>query len=122
MSERFQTFDEFFLFYLRQHSRRGNRMLHLLGTTVGLGMTIATIILRHPWLALLWIPVGYAFPWVGHLLLERNRPATWGHPGWSFLSDFRMIGLMISGRLDRWMADAEAAESRAQAATASAQD
>jgi hypothetical protein len=122
MSKKFRTFDEFFLFYLRQHSSHGNRMLHFLGTTVGLVMTIATMVLGHPWLALLWIPVGYAFSWAGHLLVEGNRPATWGHPGWSLLCDFRMLGLMITGRLNAWMANAHAAESRAHTATASAQD
>ena len=122
MSKTFQTFDDFFIFYLRQHSCRANRWLHLLGTAVGLVTTIASIVLHHPWLALLWIPVGYAFSWAGHLLVEGNRPATWGHPGWSLLSDFRMLGLMISGRLDPWMAEAKAAESRAQTATVGAQD
>jgi hypothetical protein len=122
MSKEFRTFEEFFLFYLRQHSRPGNRLLHMLGTGVALVMTIATMVLHHPWLALLWIPVGYAFSWAGHLLLEGNRPATWGHPGWSFLSDFRMIGLMISGRLDERLAAAEKAESRAPTAAVSAQD
>jgi hypothetical protein len=122
MRQQFRTFDQFFLFYLRQHSRRGNRMLHLLGTTVALVLTIATMVLRHPWLALLWIPLGYAFSWAGHLMVEGNRPATWGYPGWSLLSDFRMIGLMISGRLDHWLSDAEAADARAQAASAGAQD
>jgi hypothetical protein len=120
MSKKFLTFDDFFVFYLRQHSCRANRWLHALGTAVGLVMTIAA--LHHPWLALLWIPVGYAFSWAGHLLVEGNRPATWGHPGWSLLCDFRMLGLMITGRLDGWMANAEDAESHAPAATTSAQD
>ena len=116
MSNKFRTFDEFFLFYLRQHSQAGNRLLHVLGTAIALVMTIVTMVLHHPWLALLWIPAGYAFSWAGHLLVEGNRPATWGHPGWSFLSDFRMMGLMISGRLDERLAAAEKAETRAPAA------
>ncbi len=120
MTTRFRTFDDFFLFYLRQHSRRANRLLHACGTILGLLVAIAAFLLHHPWLALLWIPLGYGFAWAGHFLLERNRPATWGHPWWSLLSDFRMIGLMLSGGLDEWLAQARADE--ADAATASAQD
>jgi hypothetical protein len=121
MSTTFRNFDEFFLFYLRQHSKRSNRALHALGTTVGLGGTIAAVYLHHAWFAALWIPVGYAFSWAGHFLMEGNRPATWGHPWWSLASDFRMLSLMLTGRLDSWLEHAESADSP-QAAAASAQD
>jgi hypothetical protein len=110
MSQQFRSFDDFFLFYLRQHSRRANRRLHACGTALGLLIVVASLLLRHPWWALLWLPVGYGLAWAGHLLVEGNRPATWGHPWWSFLSDFRMTALMATGRLHPWIEAAEAAE------------
>lgn len=106
----FGSFQEFFLFYLRQHSDARNRALHATGTGLGAAVVIVAVALRHPWLALLWIPIGYGFAWIGHLAVEGNRPATWGHPWWSFVSDFKMMGLMLTGRLQPWLQRAAEAE------------
>ena len=97
----FSSYAEFFAFYLEQHSKVGNRLMHAFGTTLGLAVfVIALVTGRYLW-ALLWIPVAYGFAWTGHFLIEGNKPATFGHPWWSFISDFRMLGLMLSGRLVR---------------------
>jgi hypothetical protein len=95
----FHSYEEFFSFYLEQHSAPGNRWMHAIGTTLGLIVAIVAVVMHHPWYALLWIPLGYGFAWTGHFLLEKNTPATFGHPFWSFISDFRMLWLMVSGRL-----------------------
>ena len=113
----FGSFQEFFLFYLRQHSDPRNRALHAAGTGLGLAVAVAAAVLRHPWFALLWIPVGYGFAWIGHFLVEGNRPATFGHPWWSFVSDFKMMGLMLSGRLEPWLQRAAEAERSAKVLT-----
>ena len=96
---KFRSYDEFFDFYLRQHSAAGNRRMHAIGMMLGFAVAIGAFITHHYWYALLWIPLGYGFAWTGHFLLEKNTPATFGHPLWSFLSDFRMLGLMLSRRL-----------------------
>ena len=75
-------------------------MLHAAGTLLGLGTLLVPIIIGHPWYALLWPVVAYGFAWTGHFLIEGNKPATFGHPFWSFISDFRMLGLMLTGRLN----------------------
>jgi hypothetical protein len=95
----FANYQEFFAFYLHEHSDRGNRLMHVAGTLLGLGTVIVAIMIRHPWYALLWPVVAYGFAWTGHFLLEGNKPATFGHPFWSFISDFRMLGLMFTGQL-----------------------
>jgi hypothetical protein len=99
----FRSYDEFFSFYLQQHSEPGNRWMHAIGTSLGLIVAIIAFATRHPWYALLWIPLGYGFAWTGHILLEKNTPATFGHPFWSFISDFRMLWLMVTGRLNSRM-------------------
>ena len=102
MNERktFGSYDEFFSFYLQQHSDRRNRRMHLIGTLLGVFIVVAAFATHHPWWALLFLPVSYGFAWTGHLLMEKNVPATFGHPFWSFISDFRMLELMLTGRLD----------------------
>src|ERR1051325_7182299 len=107
MERHFNSYDEFFLHYLRQHRDPQNRQLHAFGTALGLIVVGASLFLHHPLFALLFPPVGYSFAWFGHLVVERNKPATWEHPWWSFISDFRMLGLMLTGRLGSWLARAD---------------
>jgi hypothetical protein len=98
-SERPRSFAEFWPLYLNAHSRAGTRGLHYLGTLLALGSMAAALALRDWRLAVLAPLLGYGLAWLGHFGLERNRPATFGHPLWSFAADFRMLGLALSGRL-----------------------
>ena len=117
MTERhFCSYDEFFRFYLTQHSKRANRIMHATGTTLGLAFAAVMVASGHAWYVLLWPVIGYAFAWAGHFGIEKNKPATFGHPRWSFISDFRMVGLMATGRLAKWMVEAEQQEHSAPAA------
>ena len=99
-SRSFGSYDEFFNFYLREHSHPRNRMMHAAGTLLGLCTLVVPFVLGRPWYALLWPVVAYGFAWTGHFLIEGNKPATFGHPFWSFISDFRMVGLMLTGKLN----------------------
>jgi hypothetical protein len=99
-SRSFAGYEEFFSFYLGEHSDPRNRAMHAAGTVLGLCTLVVPFILGHPWYALLWPVVAYGFAWTGHFLIEGNKPATFGHPFWSFISDFRMLGLMVTGRVN----------------------
>ena len=95
------TYPEFWREYLAAHADSRSRVLHYLGTLAGVA-SLAAAGATVDWHWLLAAPVvGYAFSWLGHFIFEHNRPATFGHPGWSLVSDFRMLGLFLSGRLDR---------------------
>lgn len=96
---RYQSFREFYPFYLGEHSNLTCRRLHFIGSClvlVLLGVTIAT---RNPWL-LLAVPVcGYGFAWVGHFFFEKNRPATFTYPVYSLIGDWVMFGQILTGKI-----------------------
>lgn len=107
----FQSFDEFWPYYLGEHRRPMCRALHYIGTLGAVGIAIWAV-LTGTWIGLaLAVVVGYAFAWVGHLFIEHNHPATWSYVGWSFLADFRMATLALRGRIrgeiERLCGDAE---------------
>ena len=89
MERRFSTYEEFWPFYVSQHRHPLNRGLHFLGTTLVLVLAVAAVLVSPLWL--LAAPVaGYGFAWIGHLVFEKNKPATLTHPLWSLRGDFRM--------------------------------
>jgi hypothetical protein len=93
------NFDSFWLFYLREHSRPRTRALHYAGTALVLLIAAAAIATGTWWLLALMPIAGYGFAWAAHMKVEQNRPATFTHPLWSLLSDFRMFFLWLTGRL-----------------------
>jgi hypothetical protein len=93
------NFDDFWLFYLREHSRPETRALHYAGTFLVLLIAAAALATGTWWLLVLLPVAGYGFAWTAHMKVERNRPATFTHPLWSFAADFRMFFLWLTGRL-----------------------
>ena len=99
MTTRYQSFAEFWPFYLQEHSLPRTRMLHYIGTTLVVILAIAAA-LTGRWLLLLAMPVaGYFFAWIAHFTVEKNRPATFTYPAWSLGADFKMWWLWLTGRL-----------------------
>lgn len=94
------TLDEFWPFYVSQHLNPVNRRLHFVGTTLGMALAVAALLLRTPRFVAVALIVAYGFAWLGHFVFERNRPATFRYPWLSFLADFRMYGLIATGRMD----------------------
>ncbi len=91
MTKRYQSFEEFYPFYLSQHDNKVCRVLHYIGSTLALGWLIAAIYVQAPIFILYGLINGYACAWVGHYFFENNRPATFTYPWYSFLGDWRML-------------------------------
>ncbi len=97
----YKSLKEFFPFYLSEHSHPVNRGLHFVGTSLALGFLLG-FISSVSWISLLGALVsGYFFAWIGHFLIERNRPATFKYPFYSFVSDWMMYGLMLIGKIPK---------------------
>lgn len=95
------TYREFWDFYVREHSKPATRLLHFAGTFLGV-LLLAWLIWRGLWYYFpLCLVVGYAFAWFAHFVVEKNRPATFQYPLWSFISDYKMMWYMITGRMRR---------------------
>ena len=96
---RLNRFADFYPFYLGEHSNRTCRRLHFIGTSLALvclGRLIATL---NPWWLLAGLVCGYAFAWAGHFFFEKNRPATFKYPFYSFAGDWVMYAHIWSGRI-----------------------
>lgn len=102
-TNRYKSFSEFWPFYLREHSRPGTRVLHFIGTTTGTFVMIYFVLSGRWYLFPLGLIPGYAGAWLGHFLIEKNKPATFQYPIWSFMGDYKMIAMMISGKIDEEM-------------------
>ncbi len=96
---RIASLQEFWLFYLREHSRPGTRAWHYLGTSLALICLVAAFAARNFWLLAVMVVLGYAPAWIGHFTVEKNRPATFRYPLWSLMCDFRLYGTWLTGRL-----------------------
>lgn len=96
-----KTFEEFYPFYLQEHSTRGCRVLHYIGTTGVIALAVSAVVSGDARLVLGLPLVGYSFAWIGHFGVEKNRPATFKHPLWSLRADFFMYFEWLSGRLGK---------------------
>lgn len=99
MKTDFRNFAEFYPFYLSEHANATNRRLHFAGTTLVMVIALAAIITQH-WIWLAAVPfAGYGFAWVGHFFFEKNKPATFSHPGYSLIGDWVMWWHILTGKV-----------------------
>jgi hypothetical protein len=98
--KRYETFEEFWPFYVREHSNPLTRKFHFVGTTLAIGCAVGGALTRHRWLLLAAPVAGYGPAWISHFFIEKNRPATFTYPRWSLIADFVMWKKMLDGTMD----------------------
>jgi hypothetical protein len=97
----FNSFAEFYPYYLSEHQNLTCRRLHFIGSGLILAL-ITYAVLTQQWVLFWFLPIlGYGFAWVGHFFFEHNKPATFKYPLYSFLGDWVMFKDILLGNLKR---------------------
>ncbi|WP_323844512.1 DUF962 domain-containing protein [Microbulbifer magnicolonia] len=100
-TKKFESFRDFYPYYLEEHRNLTCLRLHFVGTTIVITLVVLAVV-TGKLLLLAAVPVaGYGFAWVGHFFFEHNRPATFKHPFYSLWGDFVMFKDMLLGRIER---------------------
>lgn len=97
--KRFKRFADFYPFYLGEHSNRSCRRMHFVGSTLALVCLAMLLLTGRPQYLVYALLCGYGFAWIGHLVFEKNRPATFKHPLYSFIGDWAMYRDIWAGRI-----------------------
>ena len=95
----FRSFADFWPYYLSEHRKSATRVLHGVGAIAAIGVIGLVIAIGKWWLFPLALVPGYGLAWIGHYFVEKNRPATFKYPVWSFMGDWKMVALMLTGKL-----------------------
>lgn len=95
MEKQYKTFKQFYPYYLSEHLHPICRGLHFIGSLGVIGIVLYSFINLK---VLLLAPFcGYGFAWVGHFFFEKNKPATFTYPLYSFIGDWVMLKDIIIG-------------------------
>ena len=95
----FASFREFYPFYLGEHANPTCRRLHFVGSSLVIGCVLMLVRSGNPWWLLAALLCGYGFAWIGHFVFEKNKPATFRHPLWSFMGDWVMYKDILTGKI-----------------------
>jgi len=99
VAKKYTNFKEFYPYYLSEHSNITCRRLHFAGSALVL-LTLGYILISSKWIWLLALPlIGYGFAWIGHIFFEKNRPATFTYPLYSFMGDWVMFKDLLVGKV-----------------------
>ncbi|WP_176591980.1 DUF962 domain-containing protein [Sphingobium sp. EM0848] len=100
------AFRDFWPYYLQEHAHPGTRAMHYAGTSIVVLLAVSLPVTGRWWMVPALPLAGYGFAWLGHSLIERNRPATFRYPLLSLRADFVMWFRFLTGRMKKELAQA----------------
>ena len=95
----FSSFQEFYPYYLNEHTDRRCRRTHFVGSCLVLAVVTTAVLTGRGWWLLAAPVVGYGCAWIGHFAFEQNRPATFKFPVYSLMGDWVMFGDILRGKI-----------------------
>lgn len=99
MTEKYTSLKTFYPFYLSQHQNRVCRRLHFVGSLLSILCLFYALIISAPYFVLIALVIGYLFAWIGHFVFEKNKPATFQYPLYSFMCDWLMFRDILFRRI-----------------------
>jgi hypothetical protein len=99
MAAKIASFAEFYPFYLTQHADRMCRRTHFIGSSLALVSLVMLVVTGSGWWILAALVAGYGGAWIGHFVFEKNMPASFAQPLFSFRADWIMYWQMLTGKL-----------------------
>jgi len=100
LKNQFHALQEFWPYYVREHSKAGTRRLHFIGNTNLFFWLLLALLRLDLWIVLWAVISSYALAWIGHFFVERNIPATFRYPLQAALCDMYMYYKMWRGEMD----------------------
>ncbi|MCY0879478.1 MAG: DUF962 domain-containing protein [Firmicutes bacterium] len=91
-----KSFYAFWVEYLHQHELLATRLWHFVGTSAALVSALLALITWHWIYLVVAVVVSYGCSWMGHFVVERNRPVSFRHPIWSLRADLLLFQMMLT--------------------------
>jgi hypothetical protein len=98
MEKRYTNFKDFYPYYLSEHSHKTTKLLHFIGTSISLYFLFNFFRTFDFVYIILSLLSGYGFAWISHFFIEKNKPATFKYPFYSFIGDHLMFIEIIMGK------------------------
>ena len=96
--EKYTNFKDFYPYYLSEHNNKNTKLMHFIGTSLAIFFYVR-FFMTFDFLYLLYsLLSGYGFAWIGHFFIEKNKPATFKYPFYSFIGDHVMYVEILRGK------------------------